>query len=642
MKLPLIIALTCLILPAPCPAVVEAQTSWTPYAGSPLVGNAISPAVVYDTAAQKYRMWYIALGSAVKYAESPDGLTWSLGSDVVLPTGAPGAFDQYIHALAVVRFGDSLAMYYTASNDGVSLVVGRAVSSDGKHWIKSPGNPVLTHGPAGSWESQGVGACGVRLKNGLFEMWYGASDGSFVRTGYAQSPDGVVWSKYANNPVLPRGGPGSIDERESAIMGLDWKDSLGCAVYESIDAAGRETYSIATSPDGILWTKYAGNPVYTPAGTGWDSYGIGNGCVLWKDGLFRYWYCGYSGGTWSIGLAFLQQPAMTVVRPGLLDFGWVQANTTDTLSLRITNAGTKDSLRVISVTSNNSHFAGSPASGVIAPGDSLVLPVRYTPSATQPDSGMITIGTNDPAAATVPVPVRGHGYLLTKSPIITGIALVPNSYYQARVTWLRALNDSLGAADPVTQYSVWRLVKGSAAQQGANRPGFPELPSSALIDPAWDFVAAVPAADLLRYGYIAPVLFDNTQPYAWTTFMVAAHTKALAVYQSAPDSVQYDPPFVTSAAPATREAPREFTLHQNYPNPFNPSTVIRYDIPRAASVNLTVYSILGQEVARLVDAREEAGYHEARFDASGLASGVYFYRLRAGDFVRTMKLVLTR
>jgi hypothetical protein len=84
------------------------------------------------------------------------------------------------------------------------------------------------------------------------------------------------------------------------------------------------------------------------------------------------------------------------------------------------------------------------------------------------------------------------------------------------------------------------------------------------------------------------------------------------------------------------------TLEQNYPNPFNPSTTIRYGLPVRSHVTLTVFNTLGQQVATLVNGEIEAGFHEAVFDASGLASGVYLYRLQAGDFVQIRRLVLVR
>jgi len=85
--------------------------------------------------------------------------------------------------------------------------------------------------------------------------------------------------------------------------------------------------------------------------------------------------------------------------------------------------------------------------------------------------------------------------------------------------------------------------------------------------------------------------------------------------------------------------PDVFSLSQNYPNPFNPTTVIAYQVPVAGMVHLAVYDILGRRVAVLVNERKAPGRYIVPFDASGLASGVYFYRLTAGYFVRTMKMM---
>ena len=112
------------------------------------------------------------------------------------------------------------------------------------------------------------------------------------------------------------------------------------------------------------------------------------------------------------------------------------------------------------------------------------------------------------------------------------------------------------------------------------------------------------------------------------------------------------------------ELPQQFSLGQNYPNPFNPTTTIRYEIPGVggqglgvSNVRLIVYDLLGREVAVLVNEKKDAGVHEVRFDGSGLASGIYLYRLQvrpldsaigrdsksgAGDFVQTKRLVILK
>ena len=83
-------------------------------------------------------------------------------------------------------------------------------------------------------------------------------------------------------------------------------------------------------------------------------------------------------------------------------------------------------------------------------------------------------------------------------------------------------------------------------------------------------------------------------------------------------------------------------LEQNYPNPFNPSTTIRYGLPSRSNVTLTVFNTLGQQVATLIQGEQQAGYHEVKWDASSLASGVYICRLMAGDFMQTKRLLLLK
>jgi len=89
--------------------------------------------------------------------------------------------------------------------------------------------------------------------------------------------------------------------------------------------------------------------------------------------------------------------------------------------------------------------------------------------------------------------------------------------------------------------------------------------------------------------------------------------------------------------------PKEYVLHQNYPNPFNPRTIIRFSLPKKNSITLNVYSILGELVETLINNQDyEIGNYEIEFDAGRLASGVYLYRIAAGEFVQTKKMVLMK
>ena len=116
-------------------------------------------------------------------------------------------------------------------------------------------------------------------------------------------------------------------------------------------------------------------------------------------------------------------------------------------------------------------------------------------------------------------------------------------------------------------------------------------------------------------------------------------------YPITTDGMAFDDISVTgSGMAAAKEAtlPNEFALSQNYPNPFNPTTTIEFALPDVSDVKITIYNVRGQVVATLVDGRLEAGYHAVTWNATQKASGVYFYRIEARDFIETKKMVLLK
>ncbi|MGE5398795.1 MAG: T9SS type A sorting domain-containing protein, partial [Ignavibacteriales bacterium] len=98
----------------------------------------------------------------------------------------------------------------------------------------------------------------------------------------------------------------------------------------------------------------------------------------------------------------------------------------------------------------------------------------------------------------------------------------------------------------------------------------------------------------------------------------------------------------TSGLSSKIEMPKGYSLMQNYPNPFNPTTTISYSLPGQSFVKLKVFDILGREVIQLTNEMQTAGVHQAVFNASSLPSGTYFYRLDAGSFTSTKKMIILK
>lgn len=99
---------------------------------------------------------------------------------------------------------------------------------------------------------------------------------------------------------------------------------------------------------------------------------------------------------------------------------------------------------------------------------------------------------------------------------------------------------------------------------------------------------------------------------------------------------------ITTANELTGNVPEHFELSQNYPNPFNPTTEISYALPDKAQVKVSVFNMLGQKVSTLINRSQNAGYHSVKFDAANLTSGTYFYRIEAGSFTETKKMMLIK
>ena len=140
--------------------------------------------------------------------------------------------------------------------------------------------------------------------------------------------------------------------------------------------------------------------------------------------------------------------------------------------------------------------------------------------------------------------------------------------------------------------------------------------------------------------YFCTVPFSGVTPKFYVRAVDA--TNVLRTNPYAAPTELYDANTGTTGVSKPNPVPSEFILSQNYPNPFNPSTIISFDAPRSGFVTLTVYDVLGKEVARLFNGEASFGRHSVQFTSAGLSSGVYFYRLTGGNFVQTKRMMIVK
>lgn len=162
----------------------------------------------------------------------------------------------------------------------------------------------------------------------------------------------------------------------------------------------------------------------------------------------------------------------------------------------------------------------------------------------------------------------------------------------------------------------------------------------------WAYAYRSPNADRL----VVKISVDGGSTFPYTIFDKQGEALGTAPPQSSgftPTASQWGTfaaryGTVTGLEPVSTIAPSKFDLSQNYPNPFNPSTTIKYQIPNNSYVTLKVYDMLGKEVATLVNTNLKAGQYELKFNASNISSGVYFYKIIAGNFTDTKKMLIVK
>jgi len=296
-----------------------AQTSW---AGGATANNAVHAS--NQTGWTEYSSKDSSLSAVNSGADlqvSSQSNTWTVTDD--------GATDTGFNNSGAAMSGISVSG--TGSGAGVSLVSG---------WTKHASNPVLNLGANGTWDDAYIEDASVILDGTTYKMWYAGQDGSNWRIGYATSPDGITWTKYASNPVVDLGTSGAWDDATVLYSSVILDGTTYKMWYSGNDGTDYRI-GYATSPDGITWTKYGSNPVLNLGTNGtWDDAWVYAPSIMLDGTTYKMWYTGQDGTTWRFGYATLVSSGTFTSHvyntTGTISFGTLSWNATTPSGTSIT------------------------------------------------------------------------------------------------------------------------------------------------------------------------------------------------------------------------------------------------------------------------------------------------------------------
>ena len=257
----------------------------------------------------------------------------SIGIDWTKHSGNPLELepDRTVESWVVFHEG-IFKMWFTGIDSSGLHKIYYATSSDGISW--TPHGMVLDVGVSGSWDESSVRRPVVLFDGTIYKMWYLGSH--IHKIGLATSPDGIVWTKYSGNPVLVPGGNGGWDDGGLGEFTVFFNGTTYIMWYNGV--VSQQKIGVATSLDGISWTKYSGNPVLIPGSSGWDNYHVYTGPVIRNETCYQMWYSGQQGSTVRIGLAtspngfswtkYSANPILDVGPPGAWDSAYILAMST--------------------------------------------------------------------------------------------------------------------------------------------------------------------------------------------------------------------------------------------------------------------------------------------------------------------------
>ncbi len=567
---------------------------------------------------------------------------------------------------------------------GTSLGVFRS-SNNGAGWIEA------NSGLGGDFDITSLASGGSYLFAGSVPMGSGS--------GVARSTDdGVTWTQIhtglpaninilalvSNGPDLLAGSLGMSAWRLTNVIPLLSLSTSSLSFGDvSLGSSKKDTVLITNSGGGLLTILNA-----TPDQTGFTVSPTGASLASAASQKFIVSFAPPDTGTKSGNIILVHNAEGSpdtvslsgkgaipqfVASPETMSLGYVPPGSIKHDSLIVKNPGSM-TLEITSVLTNDPELLVLPTSASIAVNDSQIFYVAFSPVASY-FTRVDTIRFHDNGSGQHEVVCRAFNTITVTDTMLAGWNMVSVpvvaadfrkfAVYPAASSGAFAYSSGYQKQDTL-EFGGGYWLKFDVAQ-GLDYTGLAEHSDTLSVISGWNMVGSVsspvPVSSITSipggmdvstfFGYSdGYVVSESVMPGKayWVRVNVngslilsssGSDTVANRIHIRQTSDLPPPPPDGKGVGPG-RQLPQEFGLEQNYPNPFNPATAIRYQLPVASNVRLSVYNMLGQHIATLVDGIEQAGYKSVGFDAGKFSSGIYYYRIVAGNYTRTVKMLLLK
>ena len=372
-----------------------------------------------------------------------------------------------------------------------------------------------------------------------------------------------------------------------------------------------------------------------------------------------------------------------------IDFGFVRLGESASHDITLTNTSVADTVHINAITNNNPDFSvGATAPLLIAPGGNQALHLVYSPTTVGIDTDVVVqIAVSDPGVPPVWLSLFGRalsdssqlfhtnsGWNIVSVPVVSADRSKSSLFPTVISSAFAYVGQYVQADTLITGMGYWMKFQ----KAGANFVDGDQIVAQTIsVKEGWNLIGSisnpVPVSSITSdaEGTITSQFFgfsngyftaDTIQPGQGYWVKVDRDGKLILTEASAMDlakvsaaririipTSEMPPPAPDEKSVHPNPRPAEFSLNQNYPNPFNPATTLQYTLPVDSKVKLTIYNMLGESVATLVNETETAGFKSVRWDASDLSSGIYFYTLEASsvtdpgkNFTQMRKLLLIK